>query len=120
MYVTLLTVVLGSLLSMAMAMTSLPPASEEPDFVDIGGVLASNSKALFGKELCDLLVSLEAANIGYGKKIACVLAEKASKDLIRKVLKSLRNRRKNITITIKLPQLLESFYLASSDPNIVS
>jgi hypothetical protein len=98
----------------------LPPASEELDFVDTGGVLAPNSEALFGKELCDLLVSLEVANPGYGKEIACVLTEKASKGLIRKVEKSLRSRKKNIIITIKLPQLLESSYLAGDDPNVVS
>jgi hypothetical protein len=34
---------LGSLESVAVAMTSLPPASEEPDFLDTGGVLAPNS-----------------------------------------------------------------------------
>jgi hypothetical protein len=80
--------------------------------------LAPNFEALFGKELCDLLVSLEAANPGYGKEIACVLAGNASKDL--KVEKSLRSRRKNRIITIKLPQLLESSYLARDDPNVVS
>jgi hypothetical protein len=69
--------------------------------------------------LC-LLVSLEAANPGYGKEIAYVLAGKASKDLIRKVEKSLRIRRKNRIITIKLPQLLESSFLASDDPNVIS
>jgi hypothetical protein len=111
---------LGSLESVAVAMTSLPPASAEPNFVDTGGVLAPNSKALFRKELCDLLVSLEAANLGYGKDIACVLMGKASKGLIRKVKKYLRSRRKNIIITITLPQLLESSYFASGDPNIVS
>jgi hypothetical protein len=47
-------------------------------------------------------------------------AGKASKDLIRKVEKSLRSRRKNKIITIKLPQLLESSYFASDDPNVVS
>jgi hypothetical protein len=111
---------LGSLESVAVAMTSLPPALEEPDFVDTVGVLAPNSEALFGKELYDLLVSLEAANPGYGKEIACVLTGKASKGLIRKVEKSLRSRKKNSIITIKLPQLLESSYLASGDPNVVS
>jgi hypothetical protein len=100
---------LGTLESMPVAMTYLPPQSKEPDFADIGGVLEPNFEALFGKELCDLLVSLEAANPGYGKEIACVLAGKASKDLIRKVEKSLRSRRKNRIITIKLPQLLETW-----------
>jgi hypothetical protein len=37
-----------------------------------------------------LLASLEAASPGYGKDIACVLARKASEDMIRMVEKSLR------------------------------
>jgi hypothetical protein len=37
-----------------------------------------------------LLASLEAASPGYGKDIACILAGKASKDIIRMVKKSLR------------------------------
>jgi hypothetical protein len=82
--------------------------------------LAPNSEALFGKELCDLLVSLVTANPIYGKEIACILMGKASKGLIRKVEKSQRSRRKNRIITIKLPQLLESSYFASDDPNVVS
>jgi hypothetical protein len=76
--------------------------------------------SLFGKELYDPLVGLEAANPGYGKEIACVLTGKASKGLIRKVEKSLRSRKKNRIITIKLPQLLESSYLASGVPNVVT
>jgi hypothetical protein len=48
------------------------------------------------------------------------LVGKTSKGLIRKVEKPLRSRRKNRIITIKLPQLLESSYLASGDPNVVS
>jgi hypothetical protein len=35
------------------------------------------------------------------------------------VEKSLRSRKKNRIITIKLPQLFESSYLASGDPNVV-
>jgi hypothetical protein len=65
-------------------------------FIDIGhvvslsdkiveaGVLAPNSEALFAKELSDLLVSLEAASPGYGIEITCVLARKASEDMIKK------------------------------------
>jgi hypothetical protein len=37
-----------------------------------------------------LLASLEAASPGCGKDIACVLAGKASEDMIRMVEKSLR------------------------------
>jgi hypothetical protein len=55
--------------------------------------LAPNSEVLYGKEVCDLLVSLEAVNPGYGKDIACVLTGKASDDLIRKVEKSLWKRK---------------------------
>jgi hypothetical protein len=82
---------LGSLGSVVAAMTPSPPSSE---FVDTGGVLVPNSETLFEKELHDLLVSLEAASHRYGKDIACVLAGKASECLIRKVEKSLRNRRR--------------------------
>jgi hypothetical protein len=54
-----------------------------------GGVLAHSSKAYFAKELCGLLVSLEAASPRYGKDIVCILVEKALEDLIRKVKNSL-------------------------------
>jgi hypothetical protein len=67
-----------------------------------------------------LLVSLEEASSGYGKEIACVLAGKASKGLIRKVEKSLMIRKKKRCITIKLPQLLESSSSASGDPDVIS
>jgi hypothetical protein len=49
---------------------------------------------------------LEAASPGYGKDIACVLAGKASKELIRKVEKSLRTKRKRLVFTWKVPQQL--------------
>jgi hypothetical protein len=55
-----------------------------------GEVLAHSSEALFGTELCGLLASLERASPGYGKDIACVLAGKATEDMIRRVEKSLR------------------------------
>jgi hypothetical protein len=55
-----------------------------------GGVLAHSSEAIFAKELCGLLASLEAASPRYGKDIVCVLAGKALEDLIRKVENSLR------------------------------
>jgi hypothetical protein len=64
-------------------------------------VLASNSEALFGKELCDLLVRLEAASPGYGMEIASVLTGNASEDVIKKVEKSLRIKRKNRVVTWK-------------------
>jgi hypothetical protein len=59
------------------------------DEIDKAGVLAPNSEALFGKEICNLLVSLEAASPGYGKELPCVLSGKASKELIKKMEKSL-------------------------------
>jgi hypothetical protein len=58
--------------------------------LDCGGVLAASSDALFAKELCGLLASLEAASPGYGKDIDCILAGKASENMIRKVEKSLK------------------------------
>jgi hypothetical protein len=70
------------------------------------GVLAPNSEALFAKELSDLLVSLEAASPRYGMEIACVLAGKASEDMIRRVKMSLRSKRKKMVISWKLHDCL--------------
>jgi hypothetical protein len=111
---------LGSLESMAVAISPSPLLSEPLDFVDTEGVLAPNSEAFFGKEIYDLLVSLEAASPGYGKEVACVLAGKASKSLIRKVEKSFTRRRKKRYITIKFSQLLESSYSVGGDPDVVN
>jgi hypothetical protein len=82
-------------------------------------VLSPNIEALFGKEFCNLLDSLEAASPGYGKEIACVLTGRTSKSLIRKVEKFLIIRTKKRCITIKLLQLLESSYSASGDPVVI-
>jgi hypothetical protein len=71
------------------------------------GVLAPNSEALFVKELSDLLVSLEAASPGYSIEIACVLAWKAFADMIKRVEKSLRSKRKKRVISWKLSRLLD-------------
>ena len=72
------------------------------DQVDDAAMLASNSKALFGKEICDLLVNLEAACPGYGKDIACVLAGTASDGVVMKLEKSLKRRaRKKLGIVKK-------------------
>jgi hypothetical protein len=71
------------------------------------GVLAPNSEALFAKELSDLFVSLEAASPGYGMEIASVLAGKASDDIIRKVEKSLRRKKKKRVISWKFTRLLD-------------
>jgi hypothetical protein len=88
-----LPLVLGSSEALVVATTPSPPQlepCESLDSLDSGEVLAPNSDALFAKELCGLLASLEAASPGYGKDIACVLAGKASEDLLREVEKSLR------------------------------
>jgi hypothetical protein len=69
-------------------------------------IIANSSEDLFSKELSDLLVSLEAASPGYGMEIASVLAGKASEDMIRKVEKSLRSKRKRRIVSWKLPRLL--------------
>jgi hypothetical protein len=70
------------------ALVTLPPQS--PASLVGGAVLAHSSDALFAKEICGLLASLEAVSPGYGKDIACVLAGQASEDLIKKVENSLK------------------------------
>jgi hypothetical protein len=95
----------ASVVNMAPSPPPLRPC-QAPAIVDSAGVLAPNSEALFGKELCDLLVSLEAASPGYGMEIACVLAGKASEDIIKKVEKSLRSKRKKRVYSWKFPRLL--------------
>jgi hypothetical protein len=78
----------------AAGMLAHVPGSCLVDEVVEASVLAPNSKVLGAKELCDLLVSLEAACLGYGKEIACVLTGDASEGIIRKVEKYLRRTRK--------------------------
>jgi hypothetical protein len=75
---------LGSVEALAVAPTPSPPQNPS------GEVSEHSSDALFGSELCGLLASLEAASPGYGKDIACVLAGKASEDMIKMVEKSLK------------------------------
>jgi hypothetical protein len=70
------------------AFATLSPQS--PASLVSGAMLAHSSDALFAKELCGLLASLEAASPRYGRDIACVLAGQASEDLIRKVENSLK------------------------------
>jgi hypothetical protein len=118
----------GTLGALAVALAPSPPLSSEPPaFVDRGDLeafatlshvtsrpvvslsdevsevdmLASNFEDLFGKEICDLLVGLEADFPGYGKEIASVLTGKASDDITRKVEKSLRSKKKKRVITWK-------------------
>jgi hypothetical protein len=76
---------LGSLEALEVSMTPSPPLSEPCKplvFVDTGGVLAPNSEVLFGKKLCDLLVSLKAVSTGYDKKITSVLTRNDSDDIL--------------------------------------
>jgi hypothetical protein len=79
---------LGSFEASTVAPAPSPP--QKPTSVFREEVLTHSSEALFGRELCGLLASLEAASPGYGKDIACVLARKASEDMIRMVEKSLK------------------------------
>ena len=69
------------------AMTSMPQALEPQQplvFID--------TEVLFAKELCDLLVSLEAASPGYGKEIACLLSRKDPGSKVMKVKEFLRSK----------------------------
>jgi hypothetical protein len=57
----------GSFEALAMATVTSPLQSKPcqlPAFADNGGVLAASSEAIFAKELCGLLASLEAASPG--------------------------------------------------------
>jgi hypothetical protein len=96
---------LGSLESLVVTSTPSPPppgpCQSLATLSSEAGVLAPNSEALFGKELCDLLVRLETASPEYGMEIASVLAGNASEDVIKKVEKSLRNKRKKRVVTWK-------------------
>jgi hypothetical protein len=56
--------------------------------------LASSSDVLFTKELCSLLISLEAAIPGSAKEIASILTDKATMGKIKKVKEYLRSKRK--------------------------
>jgi hypothetical protein len=65
------------------------------------GALTPNSETLFARELCDLVVRSEVAILGYGKKIACIFAEKTSRDKI------LRGKKKKTSTTRKEFQLFD-------------
>jgi hypothetical protein len=122
---------LGSLEDLAVPMTPTPPLSLDPskpftlmdyggldatvthfpmaigplvslsDEVDGAGVLAPSSKALFAKEVFDLLVSLQMASPGAGVEIACLLTGKFTTGIIKKANKSLRGKRKKTSIVRK-------------------
>jgi hypothetical protein len=57
------------------------------------GALAPTSEDIFATELCDLFARLEAAIPGSGKKIACILTEKTSRDKVHKVKEYLRSKK---------------------------
>jgi hypothetical protein len=70
-----------SLDALGVAMLPSPPpfeTCESPVFVDREGLLASDIliRLYLEKKLCDLIINLEAVSLGYGMKIACVLAGK--------------------------------------------
>jgi hypothetical protein len=69
-----------------LAVASAPPV--EPGLYDEerieANALVPNYEVLFSRELCGLLARLEAAIPRAGKEIACLLAEKTSRDKIRK------------------------------------
>jgi hypothetical protein len=71
------------------------------DEVDGAGVLAPSSKALFAKEVFDLLVTLQMASPGAGMEIACLLTGKFTTGIIKKVNKPLRGKRKKSSIVRK-------------------
>jgi hypothetical protein len=59
------------------------------------------SEDLFEKELCDLLITLEAAIPGSSKEIASILSEKATGDKIKRVKEYLRGKSKKSNATRK-------------------
>jgi hypothetical protein len=72
------------LLELSLFEALMPSTLQSPVSVVSRGELAHSSEALLRKELCGLLASLKADSPGYGKNIACALA-----DIIRKMEKSL-------------------------------
>jgi hypothetical protein len=77
-----------------LVVASTPPPMElsHGDKVNEAIGLAPNSEALFAKELCDLLVRLEAAIPGSSKEIACLLEKKTYGGKIQKVKEYLRSK----------------------------
>ena len=74
---------------------SLPPSQEssQPIFADL--------EALFGKELCGLLASLETVSPGSGKEIAYLLTGKDTGNKIKKVQEYLKSNIKKSGTTMK-------------------
>jgi hypothetical protein len=105
----------------ALEVARAPLPSQSLIYVDSGGVLAHSHESLFGKELCGLIASLEAASPAYGKDIACVLTGKASENIIMKIEKSLRkvtffNKERFIYYLIVLSIHPDSAYLRCTQP----
>ena len=67
------------------AMTSMPRVLEPQQLL-----VSIDTEVLFAKELCDILVSLEAASPRYGKEIACLLSSKDPGSKVMKVKEYLR------------------------------
>lgn len=80
---------------------SLAVASSSPSLVPSQPLGAVDSEALFAKELCELLVTLEAASPGSGKDIACLLSGKDAGCKIKKVKEYLRSKSKKSGATRK-------------------
>jgi hypothetical protein len=59
------------------------------------------SRQFLARELCDLVVRSEVAILGSGEKIACIFAEKTSRDKI------LRGKKKKTSTTRKEFQLFD-------------
>jgi hypothetical protein len=61
-------------------LTSPLKPSQPLAFMKMGGLdVASVPQAFFAKKLCDLIASLEAASLGSGKTIGCLLRANASR-----------------------------------------
>lgn len=73
------------------------------DKVGETAVLAPSADVLFAKELCNLLVSLEAAYHGSGKEIGSILSEKATIGKIKKVKEYLKSKSKKSGVARKAP-----------------
>jgi hypothetical protein len=78
-----------------------PPIVEPSQSLDMAneeGVLAPNFEDLFGRELCSLLVSLEAVSHGSSKEIAHLLTEKFATGKIKKVKEYLRRIKRRVSL----------------------
>jgi hypothetical protein len=73
--------------------------------VNEAGALAPNSEALFAEELCNLLVSLEAAIPRSGKEIASLLMKKAIMGDIKKMKEYLKCKSKKSGAAKKAPRV---------------